>query len=52
MPFRYVKGADGMPVMPKVRRPESRGAPYTDIAIQGMVDLIKKDADKAIDDLF
>ncbi|KAK1760618.1 SAM-dependent RNA methyltransferase [Echria macrotheca] len=35
MPFRYVKGADGKPIMP-----------------QGMVDLIKKDADKAIDDLF
>ncbi|KAF4455520.1 carboxypeptidase D [Fusarium albosuccineum] len=35
MPFRYVKGEDGKPIMPK-----------------GMVDLIRKDADKAIDDLF
>ncbi|KAI2627433.1 DUF431-domain-containing protein [Hypomontagnella submonticulosa] len=35
MPFRYVKGDDGKPVMP-----------------EGMVDLIKKDADKSIDDLF
>ncbi|KAI2623756.1 DUF431-domain-containing protein [Xylaria nigripes] len=35
MPFRYVKGDDGKPVMP-----------------EGMVELIKKDADKSIDDLF
>ncbi|KAH8670854.1 SAM-dependent RNA methyltransferase [Xylariales sp. PMI_506] len=35
MPFRYVKGSDGKPIMP-----------------EGMVDLIKKDADKSIDDLF
>ncbi|ODM21710.1 hypothetical protein SI65_02554 [Aspergillus cristatus] len=35
MPFRYVKGADGQPVMPS-----------------GMIDLIKKDADKGVDDLF
>ncbi|KAL8418583.1 hypothetical protein RB594_001979 [Gaeumannomyces avenae] len=35
MPFRYVKGDDGKPIMPK-----------------GMVELIGKDADKAIDDLF
>ncbi|KAI1332653.1 SAM-dependent RNA methyltransferase [Xylariaceae sp. FL0255] len=35
MPFRYVKGEDGMPVMP-----------------EGMLNLIKKDADKSIDDLF
>ncbi|KAH9900192.1 SAM-dependent RNA methyltransferase [Xylariomycetidae sp. FL2044] len=35
MPFRYVKGEDGNPVMP-----------------EGMVDLIKKDTDKSIDDLF
>ncbi|KAI0389538.1 DUF431-domain-containing protein [Xylariaceae sp. FL0594] len=34
MPFRYVKGSDGEPIMP-----------------EGMVDLIKKDADKSIDDL-
>ncbi|KAI0873218.1 DUF431-domain-containing protein [Hypoxylon argillaceum] len=35
MPFRYVKGDDGNPIMP-----------------EGMIDLIKKDADKSIDDLF
>ncbi|KAI7786839.1 DUF431 domain-containing protein [Diaporthe eres] len=35
MPFRYVKGEDGQPIMPK-----------------GMRELIGKDADKAIDDLF
>ncbi|PSR97636.1 SAM-dependent RNA methyltransferase [Coniella lustricola] len=35
MPFRYVKGEDGTPIMPK-----------------GMRELIAKDADKAIDDLF
>ncbi|RYP61660.1 hypothetical protein DL770_009739 [Monosporascus sp. CRB-9-2] len=35
MPFRYVKGPDGKPIMP-----------------DGMIDLIKKDADKSIDDLF
>lgn len=35
MPFRYVKGDDGKPVMP-----------------EGMVELIKQDADKSIDDLF
>ncbi|KAM0519486.1 hypothetical protein ACHAPE_003660 [Trichoderma viride] len=35
MPFRYVKGADGKPIMPK-----------------GMVELIQKDADKSVDDLF
>ncbi|KAI1085303.1 DUF431-domain-containing protein [Whalleya microplaca] len=35
MPFRYVKGDDGKPMMP-----------------EGMVDLIKKDADKSIEDLF
>ncbi|KAL2687218.1 hypothetical protein Neosp_004771 [[Neocosmospora] mangrovei] len=35
MPFRYVKGEDDKPIMPK-----------------GMVELIQKDADKAVDDLF
>ncbi|KAI1495050.1 SAM-dependent RNA methyltransferase [Biscogniauxia mediterranea] len=35
MPFRYVEGPDGKPIMP-----------------EGMIDLIKKDADKSIDDLF
>ncbi|KAI8633986.1 SAM-dependent RNA methyltransferase [Xylariaceae sp. FL1651] len=35
MPFRYVKGSNGNPVMP-----------------EGMLELIVKDADKSIDDLF
>ncbi|KAL9942545.1 hypothetical protein ACHAQF_005698 [Verticillium nonalfalfae] len=35
MPFRYVEGSDGKPVMP-----------------EGMVELIQKDSDKAIDDMF
>ncbi|KAI5867116.1 DUF431-domain-containing protein [Durotheca rogersii] len=35
MPFRYVCGDDGRPVMP-----------------EGMLDLIRRDADKGIDDLF
>jgi ribosome biogenesis SPOUT family RNA methylase Rps3 len=34
MPFRYVKGADGQPVMP-----------------EGMIDLIKSDADKSLEDI-
>ncbi|CAI4212219.1 unnamed protein product [Parascedosporium putredinis] len=35
LPFRYVRGDDGKPIMP-----------------EGMLELIGKDADKAIDDLF
>ncbi|KAF2732451.1 DUF431-domain-containing protein [Polyplosphaeria fusca] len=35
MPFRYVKGNDGRPIMP-----------------DGMLDLIKKDSEKSLDDLF
>merc|ERR1712000_376185 len=35
MPFRYVKGEDGQPIMPA-----------------GMKELIQKDADKSLDDLF
>ncbi|KAL2011811.1 hypothetical protein VTN00DRAFT_4529 [Thermoascus crustaceus] len=34
LPFRYVKGSDGRPIMP-----------------EGMFDLIKKDADRGVDDL-
>lgn len=52
MPFRYVRGEDEKPIMPEV----SCCAPASfcgDAKVcQGMVDLIKKDADKAIDDLF
>ncbi|PYH56379.1 uncharacterized protein BO96DRAFT_412532 [Aspergillus niger CBS 101883] len=59
MPFRYVKGDDGEPIMPKVRHGRENYSPQshhvsshdiTDIS-QGMVDLIKKDADQGIDDL-
>lgn len=35
MPFRYIVGSDGLPIMPP-----------------GMVNLIKKDSEKSIDDLF
>jgi hypothetical protein len=53
MPFRYVKDAQGEPIMPRV----SSGLPLrpricTNRVFQGMVDLIKNDADKAVDDLF
>lgn len=58
MPFRYVKGDDGEPIMPKVRpgrtsHPQSLHFSSHDITDkpQGMVDLIKKDADQGIDDL-
>lgn len=55
MPFRYVKGEDGQPVMPEVSSC-SRADPLR-VALpahrsQGMVDLIRKDSDKAIDDMF
>lgn len=58
MPFRYVKGDDGEPIMPKVRpgrtsHPQRHQFSSHDITdkSQGMVDLIKKDADQGIDDL-
>jgi len=51
MPFRYVKGADGEPVMPEVFVLCLCAAALADV-VKGMVDLIKQDADKAIDDLF
>ncbi|KAI9801373.1 MAG: hypothetical protein M1825_003352 [Sarcosagium campestre] len=35
MPFRYIRGPDGQPVMP-----------------EGMIELIKKDSEKSVDDLF
>lgn len=56
MPFRYVKGEDGKPIMPEVNTISSP-APLYDPSrhsqlAQGMVDLIGKDTDKAIDDMF
>ncbi|KAK3392151.1 SAM-dependent RNA methyltransferase [Sordaria brevicollis] len=40
MPFRYVTDKDGKPIMPDAS------------SFPGMVELIKKDSDKAIDDMF
>jgi ribosome biogenesis SPOUT family RNA methylase Rps3 len=53
MPFRYVKGADGKPIMPEAG-PLSTGVLQRSVLtlVQGMVELIQRDADKAIDDLF
>ncbi|KAJ9501474.1 hypothetical protein H2202_003268 [Exophiala xenobiotica] len=50
MPFRYVKDKSGKPIMPEV------GSGYLCstsrlISAQGMMDLIKADADKAFDDV-
>lgn len=58
MPFRYVKGEDGQPIMPKVCAPISldhvvfqihRLCAY--LITQGMVELIIKDSEKSLDDL-
>lgn len=52
MPFRYVKGEDGKPIMPAVSDVDLWCVTgQADQVSQGMVELIKKDADKAIDDL-
>ena len=53
MPFRYVKGEDGNPIMPEVSTClHVAWLVYTHKTnSQGMKDLIKKDADKAVDDL-
>jgi len=56
MPFRYVKSADGQPVMPEVCVHSCFCGDTswldTHIFLQGMTDLIRQDADKSIDDLF
>ncbi len=53
MPFRYVKGDDGKPIMPEVGQDVAAGCrAIRMLTPQGMVDLIRADADKAIDDLF
>jgi ribosome biogenesis SPOUT family RNA methylase Rps3 len=53
MPFRYVKSEEGEPIMPDVSDLiPSLTMLSTDQTIQGMVDLIRKDSDKAIDDMF
>ncbi|EAT87533.2 hypothetical protein SNOG_05142 [Parastagonospora nodorum SN15] len=54
MPFRYVKGEDGRPIMPEARKQHllfQLGPRFTDIIRQGMVDLIIKDSEKSLDDL-
>ncbi len=61
MPFRYVKGADGKPVMPEVSAfslitvllsglPTCMQAGYL-ILEKGMIDLIKKDSEKGFGEL-
>lgn len=55
MPFKYVKGEDGKPVMPEVSSFASYNAKIkpcrTDSTSQGMVKLLVDDMDKGIDDL-
>ncbi|GMF81971.1 unnamed protein product [Aspergillus oryzae] len=53
MPFRYVRGDDGQPIMPQVCTLSF--LPLNDHLLtdaQGMVDLIKEGADQGIGDLF
>lgn len=57
MPFRYVKGEDGQPVMPEVPFPSEvpRDEFSADLGggdVKGMLELIGKDADKSFDDFF
>lgn len=52
MPFRYVKDAQGEPIMPDVSILRNDRDLDADQILQGMMDLIKKDADKGVDDLF
>lgn len=53
MPFRYVRGEDGGPVMPEVSMYTSLSLMFAVLMhfVQGMFELIKKDADKGLDDL-
>lgn len=51
MPFRYVTGSDGQPVMPNVGIIHG----YLELMlteVQGMMELIKKDSEKGFGDLF
>ena len=52
MPFKYVQGDDGKPIMPNVRVavPESQHAIVL-ISRQGMLRLLVDDMDKGIGDL-
>jgi hypothetical protein len=56
MPFRYVKGDDGRPIMPEVRAYITQRIIFCNNATcshhrKGMVDLIIKDSEKSLDDL-
>ena len=50
MPFRYVTDKSGKPIMPEVGSGFFR-ATLRLISAQGMMELIKADADKAFDDV-
>lgn len=54
MPFKYVKGQDGAPIMPEVGRHRVLLCiPATSLTslLQGMITLLARDADKGILDL-
>lgn len=58
MPFRYMKNEHGKPIMPEVSRTFLIRFMYISLRIlyrhnmQGMIDLIKQDAEKGFGDLF
>lgn len=56
MPFRYVKGDNDEPIMPQVSSCGlilAKACPVpTNALFQGMRELIEKDTDKAVNDLF
>jgi len=52
MPFRYVKGSSGEPIMPEVSQVLVLREYSLVNTEQGMVDLIKKDSEKGFGDLF
>lgn len=53
MPFRYVQGPDKAPIMPEVLRFDCLFRSLLQInSSQGMMNLIKQDSDKSIEDLF
>lgn len=52
MPFRYIIGSDNKPVMPKVLLSVMIFVNLiTDVYVQGMIELIKQDAEKGFADL-
>jgi hypothetical protein len=52
MPFRYVTGGDGAPIMPEVCTCTEESLNRRVNMAQGMMALIEKDGDKGIDDMF